>query len=52
MDGADQLSYSKVSKIGSQLVSYQGGVRYYIEAPDSGAEWGLRFVFTLLYPKH
>lgn len=43
--------YSKVSRIGKQLVSYQGGVRYYIEAPDSGAEWGLRFTFTLLFPK-
>lgn len=46
------LSYSKVSRIGRQLVSYQGGVRYYMEAPENGPEWGLRFVFTLLYPKH
>ena len=45
------VGYSKVSRIGAQLVSYQGGVRYYIEAPDSSAEWGLRFTFTLLYPK-
>jgi hypothetical protein len=45
------IGYSKVSRIGTQLVSYQGGVRYYIEAPDSGAEWGLRFTFTLLFPK-
>lgn len=43
--------YSKVSRIGRQLVSYQGGVRYYVEAPDNGAEWGLRFTFTLLYPR-
>ncbi|MGO4223307.1 transporter [Lysobacter sp. TAF61] len=46
------FGYSKVSKIGKQLVSYQGGVRYYLEAPDSGAEWGLRFAFTLLFPEH
>ncbi|MDQ8024351.1 MAG: transporter [Moraxellaceae bacterium] len=45
------IGYSKVSKIGSQLVSYQGGIRYYAEAPDNGAEWGLRFTFTLLYPR-
>jgi hypothetical protein len=45
------LGYSKVSRIGKQLVSYQGGVRYYLEAPDSSAEWGVRFTFTLLYPK-
>jgi hypothetical protein len=45
------LSYSKVSKFGSQPVSYAGGIRYYAEAPDSGAEWGLRVVLTLLYPR-
>ena len=45
------IGYSKVSRIGTQLVSYQGGVRYYLEAPDSGAEWWLRFTFTLLFPK-
>jgi len=45
------VGYSKVSRIGKQLVSYQGGVRYYVETPDGGPEWGLRFVFTLLYPK-
>jgi hypothetical protein len=45
------LGYSKVSRIGGQLVSWSGGVRYYFDAPDGGPEWGLRFVFTLLYPK-
>lgn len=45
------LSYSKVSRIGTQMVSYAGGVRYYAESPDSGPEWGVRFIFTLLYPK-
>lgn len=45
------VGYSKVGKIGSQLVSYQAGARYYFEAPDNGAEWGLRFTFTLLFPK-
>jgi len=45
------MGYSKVSKVGTQLVSYQGGVRYYLDAPDDGPEWGLRLAFTLLYPK-
>lgn len=45
------LGYSKVSKLGKQLVSWQGGVRGYLEAPDGGPEWGLRFTFTLLFPK-
>lgn len=41
------VMYSKVGKLGSQLVSYAGGVRYYVEAPDGGPEWGVRFVLTL-----
>ena len=45
------VGYSKVSRIGKQLVSYQGGVRYYIDAPEGGAEWGLRFTLTFLYPR-
>ncbi len=45
------VGYSKVSRIGKQLVSYQGGIRYYLEASDTAPEWGLRFTFTLLYPR-
>ena len=45
------VGYSKVTKMGAQLVSYQVGVRYYIEAPDSTAEWGVRFTFTFLFPR-
>ena len=45
------LGYSKVARLGTQIVSWQGGVRYYVESPDGGAEWGLRFTFTLLFPR-
>lgn len=45
------IGYSKVAKLGAQLVSYQAGARYYLEAPDSGAEWGVRFTLTLLFPQ-
>ncbi|WP_202626742.1 hypothetical protein [Steroidobacter agaridevorans] len=45
------ISYSKVSKLGAQLVSWQGGLRYYVDAPSDGPDWGLRFTFTLLFPK-
>lgn len=45
------IGYSKIAKIGSQMVSWQGGVRYYVEAPEGGPEWGLRFIVTLLFPK-
>lgn len=44
--------YSKVGRIGKQLVSWQAGIRYYLDAPDGGADWGLRFTFTLLYPRN
>jgi hypothetical protein len=45
------FGFSRVSKLGNQLVSWQGGARYYVDAPDGAAEWGLRFTFTLLYPR-
>ena len=43
--------YSKVTKIGSQMLSLGGGARAYLEKPDRGPDWGLRFVATLLFPK-
>ena len=45
------VGYSKVSRIGKQLVSYAGGVRVYLDAPDTGPDWGARFTITLLFPK-
>ena len=45
------LFYSKVSKIGSQLVSYQGGAKVYLDTPRGGPDWGVRFTVTLLFPK-
>lgn len=45
------VMYSKVMKFGNQLVSVAGGGRYYVESPDGGPDWGVRIVFTLLYPQ-
>ena len=45
------LSGSKVTKLGSQLVSIAGGVRYYFESPAGGPTRGLRLTFTLLFPR-
>ena len=45
------LTYSKVTKIGSQLVSLGGGIRYYVEKPESAGDWGVRLIFTLLFPR-
>ena len=43
-------TYSKVMLIGKQRLSLAAGARYYVEKPQGGADWGLRFVVTLLFP--
>lgn len=45
------VMYSKVTRMGGQMVSFAGGARAYLDAPDNGPDWGLRFVVTLLYPR-
>ncbi len=42
---------AQLLKIGDQPVQFSIGGRYYAESPDGGPEWGLRFAFTLLFPK-
>ena len=43
---------AKLNRFGNQMVSIQGGVRYWLESPASGPEGlGLRFAVTLLFPK-
>lgn len=44
------LSVSQVFKIGKLPVQAQVGARYYAESPTGGPDWGLRAVFTLLFP--
>jgi len=46
------LTYSKVTHWGHQMLSYAGGARYYLETPGDGPDWGLRIVVTLLFPSH
>jgi len=46
------LMVTQVGKVGNQLVSYGAGVKYYAKSPDNGPKgWGLRLVFTLMFPK-
>jgi hypothetical protein len=46
------LSVSKVTRFGTQLVSLGGGLRYWVESPQSGPhDIGFRVVVTLLFPK-
>ena len=42
------LTYSKVTKFGNQMVSFIFGVRAYAHTPGKGPDWGLRFVVVLL----
>jgi hypothetical protein len=42
---------SQLVKLGKQPVQFTFGGRYYPEKPNGGADWGLRFVVTLLFPK-
>jgi hypothetical protein len=42
---------TQLLKLGNQPVSIGIGGRWYAEAPDGGPEWGVRFVFTFLFPK-
>jgi len=46
------LGYSKVSRMGHQLVSNYIGVKVYATTPyGNGPDWGIRYQFTLLFPK-
>jgi len=45
------LTITQLLKIHGQPLSLQAGYRYYADAPTGGPDWGLRFTFTLLFPK-
>jgi hypothetical protein len=47
-----RVSVSKVTRIGTQLVSYGGGLSYWVQSSDRGPEGlGFRMTVTLLYPR-
>lgn len=45
------LMVSKVTSIGSQMISIGGGARIYMDKPNGAPDWGLRLILTLLFPK-
>jgi len=46
------LMVTQIGKIGDQLISYGAGVKYYAKSLDNGPKgWGMRFVFTMMFPK-
>jgi hypothetical protein len=44
------LTVGQLFKVGGMPMQFTVGARYYAEGPDGGPEWGLRAVFTLLFP--
>jgi hypothetical protein len=47
------VAVAQLFKIGTQMLQFQVGARYWAEAPDNGAEgWGVRVQLTFLFPKH
>jgi hypothetical protein len=46
------LMLSKVVHFGRLPVSFQGGIRYWVDSTDAGPEdWGARFAVTFLFPR-
>jgi hypothetical protein len=45
------LFVTQLVKIHGKPVSLQAGVRYYLDKPDGGPDWGIRFGVTLVFPK-
>ena len=46
------VSASNLLRFGNQLVSLGGGLRYWLDSPDSGADGvGFRITMTLLFPR-
>ena len=42
---------TRVVRLGNQLASGGGGVRYYVTGSDTSPDWGARFLVTLLFPR-
>ncbi|MCE5232528.1 MAG: transporter [Mizugakiibacter sp.] len=45
------LTVSQLLKIGRQPMSFLLGLRGYAQRPSGGPDWGLRFQWTLLFPR-
>ncbi len=42
---------TQLVKIGKMPIAFEAGYRYYVNKPDGGPDWGLRFAVTFLFPK-
>jgi len=50
-DGQNGAHGNQRVKLGIQRASVGGGVRYNADKPAGGPDWGVRLIFTLLFPK-
>ncbi len=42
---------SQLVKLGGHPVNFQLGARYYLDKPEGGPDWGLRFAVTFVFPE-
>jgi hypothetical protein len=45
------FTVSKVMRVGTQLLSFGGGLRIFADGPANAPHWGIRANVTLLYPR-
>ena len=45
------FTVQQLVKIGRQPIAFQVGFRQYVDGPNGGPDWGLRFAVTFLFPK-
>ena len=45
------LTVTQLTHMCKQPISFGGGVKYYASAPRDGPNWGVRLIFTMLFPK-
>jgi hypothetical protein len=45
------LAVAQLVKIGELPVQFQLGGRVYVDGPDGGPDWGLRFAVPFLFPR-
>ena len=45
------IMVQQLVKIGGKPIAFQVGFRQYVDGPQYGPQWGLRFAVTFLFPK-
>ena len=45
------VTVAQLPKLGGQPMQFQLGPKLYVEGPTGAADWGIRFTYTMLFPK-